>query len=219
MKMEWAKILVELLVGVAWPVALVIGLIIFKSPINELISRRPFKIGKEGVEFGAVDAQTSQSRTPQPPDNLVKPAEHPNQLIKPFLEQMEALVKSNLDVAASENTKIDREAFLVRIAADSTGARYLEQAYRAIFGSQIAALEALQAQGGEGDIRLLHEKYVNAASENPDFYQSFSFEHWLGYLTAWGLVEVSDSDARLTPAGRAFIPHIASLGYPLSLPG
>jgi len=93
--MEWAKILVELLVGIAWPVALVIGLIIFRKPIADLISQRPFKIGKEGVEFGAVVAQTSQSRTPQPPDNLVKPPEHPNQLIKPFLEQMEALVGSS----------------------------------------------------------------------------------------------------------------------------
>jgi len=217
--MEWAKIFVELLVGIAWPVVLVIGLIIFKSPINELISRRPFKIGKEGVEFGAVDAQSSQSRTPQPPDNLVKPAEHPNQLIKPFLEQMEALVKSNLDVAASENTKIDREAFLVRIAADGIGARYLEQAYRAIFGSQIAALMALQAQGGEGEMQLLQAQYEKAVLENPDFYQSFSFEQWLGYLTAWGLVEVSGSEVRLTPAGSAFIPHIASLGYSLRLAG
>jgi len=217
--MECYKLIVNLLVGIAWPVALVICLSIFKSPINELISRRPFKIGKEGVEFGAVDAQTSQSRAPQPPDNLVKPAEHPNQLIKPFLEQMEALVKSNLDMAASENTKIDREAFLVRIAADSTGARYLEQAYRAIFGSQIAALEALQACGGVSNIQLLKEQYDNAILANPDFYQSFSFDQWLGYLTAWGLVEVSGSEVRLTPAGSAFIPHIASLGYSLRLAG
>jgi len=217
--MEWAKTLVELLVGIAWPVALVIGLIIFRKPIADLISRRPFKIGKEGVEFGAIDAQTSQSRSPQPPDNLVKPAEHPNRLIKPFLEQMEALVKSNLDVAASANTKIDREAFLVRIAADSAGARYLELAYHSIFGSQIAALDALQSLGGAGDIQLLQEQYGKAVTENPDFYQSFSFGQWVAYLTAWELVEVNGSEVRLTPAGSAFIPHIASLGYPQRPPG
>jgi len=128
-------------------------------------------------------------------------------------------VKSNLDMAASENTKIDREAFLVRIAADSIGARYLEQAHRAIFGSQIAALDALQAQGGEGEMQLLQAQYEKTVLENPDFYQSFSFDQWLGYLTAWSLVEVDNSLARLTPAGKAFIPHIASLGYPLRPPG
>jgi len=217
--MEWFKLSADVLVGIAWPVTLVIGLIIFRKPIADLISRRPFKIGKEGVEFGAIDAQTSQGKIQQAPDKFVKPAEHPNKLIKPFLEQMEALVKSNLDMAASENTKIDREAFLVRIAADSAGARYLELAYRSIFGSQIAALDALQSLGGTGSIQLLQEQYNDAVLENPDFYQSFSFDQWFGYLAAWGLVEVSGSDVRLTSAGSAFIPHIASLGYPLRLPG
>jgi len=217
--MECYKLIVDLLVGIAWPVALVICLIIFKSPINELISRRPFKIGKEGVEFGAIDAQTSQSRTPQAPDNLVKPAEHPNPLIKTYLEQMESIVKERLDEASSANSNIDREAFLIRITADTACARYLEQAYRAIFGSQIAALEALQVCGGVGNIHLLQEQYDNAVLANPDFYQSFSFQQWVAYLTAWGLVEVSGTEVRLTPAGRAFIPHIASLGYPLRLAG
>ena len=217
--MEWFRIIVDLFVGIAWPVALVIGLIIFRKPINDLISRRPFKIGKEGVEFGAVEAQSSQSREPQPPAILVKPAEHPNPLIKPFLEQMEALVKSDLDAAASANPKIDREAFLVRIAADSTGARHLELAYRSVFGSQIAALDALRAMGGIGNIQMMQEQYNKAVIGNPGFYQSFSFEQWIGYLTAWGLVEVDNSEVHLTPAGSAFIPHIASLGYPLMPPG
>ncbi len=117
------------------------------------------------------------------------------------------------------NSNIDREAFLVRIAADGTGARYLELAYRSIFGSQIAALDALQSLGGTGDIQLLQEQYQKAVTENPNFYQSFSFDQWLTYLTAWGLVEVNGSEVRLTPAGSAFIPHIASLGYSQRPPG
>ncbi len=95
--MEWFRIIVDLFIGIAWPVALVVCLLIFKAPIKDLLSRRPFKIGKEGVEFGAVESQPDQSRKPQAPDDLVKPPEHPNPLIKPYLEQMEVLVKAQLD--------------------------------------------------------------------------------------------------------------------------
>lgn len=212
------KVIVDFFVGTAWPIALVVCLLIFKAPIKELLSRRSFKIGKEGIEFGAVETQSLKDRVSQSPDDLVKPAEHPNPLIKSFLEQMEALVKSTLDEAAV-NSNIDREAFLVRIAADTAGARYLELAYRSIFGSQIAALDALQSLGGVGSVQMLQDQYKNAVLENPGFYQSFSFEQWLGYLTAWGLVEVNNSEVHLTSAGRAFIPHIANLGYPLRPPG
>jgi len=215
----WFKLLVDLLVGLAWPITLVICLLMFKDAIKDLISRRPFKIGKGGIEVGAIDKQASQSKMMQPPDNLVKPAEHPNLLIKPYLEQMEAIIRANLDDATSANNKIDREAFLVRIAADTACARSLELAYRSIFGSQIAALYALQSHGCVGTMQLMQEQYDKAVIENPDFYQYFSFEQWFGYLTAWGLVEVNDSEVNLTPAGSAFIPHITSLGYPLRLPG
>ena len=54
-----------------------------------------------------------------------------------------------------------------------------------------------------------------AAAAEPEAYQDDTFERWLGFLQAVGLVEFNDADVTMTGLGREFLSYIVRLGYDL----
>lgn len=211
---DWLSQAVDLVVGISWPIALVIGLMIFKNSLRELLSRL-VRVGKEGAEFEPAP-QSSNAKPPQQEDTqFAKPPEHPDPRIQPYVQYINRWVREKLDEAANL-FRLDRETILVQAIGEYVGALHLERAYQSIFGSQLDALLHLQRVGGKDKRTSIKNFYLQAAAKYSSFYMNYSFEQWLQYLTNWELVELSGEDVILTSAGMAFIPHIESRGLSLT---
>jgi len=53
----------------------------------------------------------------------------------------------------------------------------------------------------------------------PAVYSRYTFEQWLEYLKAGGLVTISDQSVTISPAGRGAIPYMALHSYALDPAG
>jgi hypothetical protein len=105
------------------------------------------------------------------------------------------------------------EEVLKYVAIDHIAAVRLERASRAIFGSQLNAINHLNHQGGRLPVETLRLFYTNAATASPQIYANYMFEQWLGYLTSWDLIRIDGSDAVITAAGKAIFFYMQSWGY------
>jgi hypothetical protein len=87
-----------------------------------------------------------------------------------------------------------------------------ERAYRAISGSQIEALKALNS-APQADAGLRHI-YAAAADKHPEFYAGFSFEDWLAFLRGRDFIEERQATYFLSDAGKNFLRYLVNSGYP-----
>ena len=55
----------------------------------------------------------------------------------------------------------------------------------------------------------------DAAAEEPEFYENYTFEQWLGFLSDSRLVLSQDERVAITLAGREFLKFILHQGYSL----
>ena len=213
MLVEWFSEMVKFVVGLAWPAAFVVTLVLFRRSISRLFETRSFKIGRGVVEIGPAPQSTSVPNDRSPLEDMTKLPIHDNPLIRPYLEKLESWSREKL-AEAEKIVNVDREPLLIRGFAGAYGALHLERAYWRIFGSQIMAIEFLQQQGGKGALEHLRIIYDQATQHYPTIYPAYSFESWLQYMKIWNLIEVSGDQVTLTPEGTAFLPHIAAQGYP-----
>ena len=209
--MEWFSKIVELLIGLAWPGALVVGLLIFKQPLISLINRL-VKIGRGGAEFN-LPAQTGLGDR-EPALKVVGPPEHLAPIFRPLQEKFEAEIKASLP-KLERHFNLAGEAALIRAAGDASAGLYLERVYRLIYGSQIAAIEYLQGRSGKGRLNDLRAIYDGATKTYPYIYQSYSFEQWCNFMRTVNLIDVKGDSVALAPGGMAIVPYIAQQGYPL----
>jgi len=58
--------IIELLVGTAWPIALVVGLMLFKKPLTNLLHKGRIKLGREGIELSGPDPASQTAAVANP---------------------------------------------------------------------------------------------------------------------------------------------------------
>ncbi|CAN7314044.1 hypothetical protein LJR009_001574 [Bosea sp. LjRoot9] len=207
----------------SWPfAALCLGVVIiiaFKSTIQTKLSQILHVNGPwVNVGFDKADAQSAgqneQENRPQLPEpKILRSTRPPDNTIYTPLEQN--LLRS-LEQDYNSDIALQRD-WAIRMWAAAAVERSHEAAYRLIFGSQIAALNALNQRGpidvSEG-IRLFND----AVAADPSFYDgsNFSFETWAGFLRNAGLIETSSTNlapgtkAAITPTGRDFLVWMAA---------
>jgi hypothetical protein len=135
---------------------------------------------------------------------------------EPQFQELVMAVEARVDAdlpTLERNLSINREAALRYVIMDLSSALYLERASRFLFGSQIDAIIFLGVNGGRGTKQEVEKFYQTAMSQYPDFYARYSFEQWLGFLIAWGLVERANDAISLTGGGKAMIPYLNSRHY------
>lgn len=114
----------------------------------------------------------------------------------------------------------ERERFLIRTVAAVAIAIDFDRAYAWIWGSQIAALQALNTVGANGfAVELLRPWYEQAKAQEPARYQGYSFEQWLGFLGGQSLVKVAGTSVSISLEGREFLQYLIRQGYTLYKPG
>ena len=97
---------------------------------------------------------------------------------------------------------------MLQTLAESLRKMLFENVYRVIYASQIRALKDLNSSATG-----LTEDQLRAYL--PDFHTTIgrTFEQWLEYLTANGLVSVDRPNVRITDTGREFLVFLAEHGY------
>jgi hypothetical protein len=198
--LEYAKLFVDLLKAIAWPVALFAIVYMFRAQLRELLPRVR-KAGPTGVEIAEQELlkvtrwSGELKRLPVPRTNLVEAAEkalHEDLQKWPDLERVDLLV-NRLAVA--------------RISA------FFERVYGAIFGSQIRGLKALVASDGKVSIADARKFFEEEKLKTPQLAEAkVEFEGWIRYLVNFELVRIENDQVIITDAGRDFTTYLPAVG-------
>lgn len=200
----------ETLIAVlAWPiVVLVIALValfMFRGQVGALIGRTK-RVGKGVLE-------TFDSQPAQPTEETKPVEEFLRTFDNPLLVEAEALILKDLKDRKLE-APADRERALVRSLASTNILAHFERVYGLIWASQLASLRYLNPRDSGAEISDLTILYESAKADYPLWYDSYSFERWLGFLKAVNLVTEQNTRVFITVAGREFLKYLIATGKP-----
>lgn len=190
--------------AIAWPaVGLVLGLValfIFRPAINRKIDRIS-RAGKDGVAF-------DRPQDPEPPKSE---AVSYDQLMKqPISATVLAREKTIAERLATLPLSSDSEriALLTRAAASANVDLEFTRIANIIFGTQLNFL--VQLAGTRSGLSRKHaeEAYAAAAAQYPEIYRERSFDDWIGYLGASGLLNASGQALDITQYGSDFLKYL-----------
>jgi len=224
--------LVNRLLG--WPAYLFVLALVFKKPLSEFLQRlSTLNLKGGGLEISASDNATKQLAVENPAksDPLAAPQteqialelpeaiENRQQLVRSYggetpivLEQINS-IKTDLATLHFPLNSEETANILVRHLAVTQLIQRAEFLYRAIYGSQIALLRALNESGPQLQA-FAHKFYNSARNRSPRFYVDYSFEQWVGFLINQRVVIMENETYALTAYGREFLGFITSQGLP-----
>jgi hypothetical protein len=205
----------------AWPLAVVViavvCLLIFRSPVSDLINRiRRLSYGNKSVDMNGGQATIAVEKQKKPDavatitasDTI--PAAHakppPNEIYDPFEQRIRAILTS-----ANYPYDLERD-WLIREVAIARVQRIHEINYRLVLGSQIN-LMLLANTKNPPTTEKAREIFDQAKAMYPALYQDFTFEAWKQYPTNIGLLRAETTATgitlfRITPAGRDFLHYL-----------
>lgn len=197
--MEWAKLFVELIKAVAWPLAL-FGLgLVFRDDLKKLFPR-VVRAGPTGFEFSAQKQIVATSHTGEL-------REFPGIVRTATIAALEKKIHGELQVF-NPDAHID---LLVRHLAQAQLQTAFERIYSIIFGSQIAGLRALaDARGAilRSDAERFFEEKRDTIPELKNL--NTTFDRWLKYLHRSDLLTDNGTEIEITDFGRDFLSYISA---------
>lgn len=209
MTLKYAELGVQLAGHLAWPTAAMVIRWLFRTQLTELFKRiRSAELFGVKNEFGPAElTQGQQSQTiktlPEQSFSTFKSPPSDDDVLTP----MDSFHRNALETEVQDPAL--RESWAIRMWSNAELQRRHEATYRLIFGSQIAALKALQLWGDGRAERF--EPFYKAAAANPEFkefYDTYTWESWANFMLRTGYVEeISDSEdhVRITPLGKNFL--------------
>jgi hypothetical protein len=203
---ELARAVVDLVKAVAWPTAVVILALKFKPELLTALPslfRRKFELEALGVR-AMIDAAAEQQVAPENPaieklleTTLLEPSPHlAVNIVENFIRE---------SLKSVERTKW--EATLSRALAEARLRQAHEFNYNRIFGSQIAYLKRLNEVSRTTKDQA-REFFTSYAEKYPEFYANYSFEKWLIFMIAGGLIAEKDGGIELSVFGHDFLVYI-----------
>ncbi|NML73645.1 hypothetical protein HHL25_05835 [Rhizobium sp. S-51] len=191
--LDWAKTLVDLLKGIAWPLAVFCLIWIFRKQIREKIPHLR-NISPTSADF---EMQPTSQATPGPfvagPHRLSTV----NDLVEKIQQELTPIIAES------------REPLLVRALAEARVLADFEFIFANIFKTQVDALRRLS----EGSVSLEEaEKYFedNVIPIRPELFAEWGFERWSAYLRSQGLVLLIDERVEITAKGNDFLQFVDS---------
>lgn len=196
-----------------WPIAVVIlgvfALLLFKRPLVSLLERTK-SFGKEGwqsLEAGAKVAPQSAAALPTEPRVLAIPSE------SAVVSGFEVAIRNDL-AARQFADAAEREAYVIRLAAEAQRAMLFEYFYSLIYGSQLAVVQLLNS--GPQDVAALEPFYQRGKEVAPHVYETYSFHQWLAWMEITAQLIRRNGDAvEVSMLGREFLKYIVGRGYSL----
>jgi len=196
---------------IIWPaVVLAFGitaLIIFKNPLTRLIDRTE-KVTKKGIQTKKIQDQ-----------NIERPNSKLDEFMKNFDNQFLLELERNIDASLKElnlRDSNDREKYLRRLLAQVLAVLTFEKIYFSIYNSQIQTLEYLNENRAlKNTLDSVKKFYENAVKDYPTYYEDYSFDNWLKYLTSYELIQKDQFDIEITLRGKEFLKYMIDQGYKL----
>lgn len=191
----------------AWPISVIVMCWVLKAPLENLLNRLN-KAKHKDTEFNFGSAEQRMpaaaegklnvvNALPQDPLGLVGEAEQ---------KIYESLKQLNVEDDAEKVKVLARHHANLIIRNGYAEINYL------IFGSQISILRALNVQNDPVEIEFFKSFYDAAKREHSDFYASYSFEKYVNFLKAAGVINTKDGKYFLTVLGRGFLAYLAESG-------
>jgi len=190
---EWAKTLVDLLKGVAWPATILLVVWLFRDEIKKQIPRLK-EAGPTGFSF----VDEGQPTTAPGPGQLTT-ADHPLETVNTLAVQ----ISEELSAYVADQ----REPRLIRALAEARTLANFEFIFANIFRSQVMALQVLE----EGPVTTeAAEEYFakEVIPLNKELFEAWGFEKWSAYLVSQRLVHVEGGMVAITAKGRDFLEFV-----------
>ena len=193
----------------AWPLAVTIiavtAMIIFQKPLSSFLYRAN-KIGTSGIEATTGAQDTSKSEVGP---SVANAARQPDD---PILVERKKSFCTELGLGADPTPK---EKNLLESLASHSIALQFEKTYQAIYGSQLHALGIINTAPGGVQFGAIEHLYNQAAAQNKERYEDYSFEQWLTYMERESLSIRTEDKIFITLEGRAFLKYMIHCGYTL----
>jgi hypothetical protein len=206
---QWLWFAVQLVKTLAWPVVAALAAWFWRPPIGELLksfSKRKMAVEALGAKLSLEAAEKQQTETGNPAIPVPAVALLPE--ARAAVASIEREIQATLDAANVEPAQ--QRGQLIRALAEARVHGSHEWVYNRIFGSQIAALRALNSRG------------IVTVSDANQFFDGYlekypihhgNFEPWLSFLLNSGLVErVGALGLRTTALGRDFLVYLTEMG-------
>lgn len=207
----------------AWPLCvcgtlLILGLVVifwYREEIGRLIDRTK-SIGRGGL--ATTDAATMATIQQEAKEAVDKPSAA-DELLKSFDNQL--LVEQENLIANFLNEKniksaAERERVLTRYLASSYIISRFEGIYQTIWGSQLRALEMLNASVPDGLPLVAVEPWYEVGKANyPAMYGDYTFEQWLAYMLRMNLLDQVAMHVHITTFGNEFLKYLVQNTYPM----
>jgi hypothetical protein len=194
--------IVDLLKGIAWPLAIFGSALLFKSDLRALFPRLR-KAGPSGVEFDPV--ATQQRAASNAPAQAGQLRELPGFPRTKAIEAMERKFHAELAHIAEAG----RTDLLVRLLAQSRLEANFGYIYGTIFGSQLKSLRRMEPSGAISESEA-KEIFDTARAQFAQL-DEYGFGGWMGFLLSQGLVIRKDSGFSLTDVGSDFLRYLSAM--------
>jgi len=190
----------------AWPIAFLVGVIVFmvlfKKDISSLLVRVQ-KIGKDGI-------QTSPIQIQQPSEKESSIEELTKEFSSIAIRNQETNIKRDLENRGLSNPQ-DKINLLIKHLSIIQLALQFERINGLIWGSQVKILEHLNSRK-EDSVAGLKFFYDTAYKLSPDVFTNYPFEQYLQFLIAFNLIVQQGEKLSITDIGREFLVYIAATG-------
>ncbi len=210
--LQTTDVVLDALAASSWPIAFGISVLLFRKPIINLLSRvRRFNGFGGEAEFNALEnpaqlaAHADGGRLALPGGNNIPYFPPPD----PVYTEFDQATRDVLDAEAAGEAE-RQLAWAIRMRSISEANRIHERNYRMIFGSQIAALRALNT-ATEAKVDEFRP-FFSAALQNPDWkdiHDGRTFEQWGQFILDTGYARIiEDSEpakVQITPFGKQFL--------------
>ncbi len=185
-----------------WPLVIIIGILIFRKPLVDLINR----VTKVGYGNKSLEAKQQATATEKKTEEI----SHIDRIVGLFRPETidsfkEAIAtETEVEKLKTAEEKIDR---LTNYSCVLYIMRHYDTVYNDIFGSQIRILEHVNSHAGQTreSIKFF---YDNAKKNNPKFYENYGYEQYLNFLFNYTLLREDDNILNITILGVDFLKYL-----------
>jgi hypothetical protein len=190
---------------VVWPTAALGVAFLYRERLGQLLERtKSVSVAGAKADFAETQSGGEKADIDEPivskhADPLASPVQ--DQLLKSFEKELE-----NYDDAYARS-------FLLKAFTRERIEKFFSLAFANMFASQVDALELLAKSDGRVRREIAEKEFQKLKDRDP-FFRNWTLERFLSYLRNYDLVEVSEHDISISPAGIEFLKFLTT--YQLS---
>jgi len=185
-----------------WPILIIVGLLIFRKPIVDLINR----ITKVGYGSKSIEAK-QQITASEKKSEEISHIDRVVGLFKPETIEMFREAVSNETEVSKLKTPDEQIERLTNYSSLLYIMRHFDVVYNNIFGSQIRILEYVNSHSRQtkDSVKFFYE---NAKKNHPKFYDNYLYEEYLNFLFVFNLIREDNGILNVTILGIDFLKYL-----------